>query len=343
MPGAGDGSQAAFSAAVEQSIRTNPGLLGLQFQPQQLIFPNAVEDGRTNDDKLTYTARLAYEVNDNFNVYGSYATGFKSSSWNLTRDTRPFLRDAAALQAAGLLPNNYNPATGRNFGTRFAEPEEAEVFEIGLKARFDWGAFNIAAFDQSIENFQASIFQGTGFVLANAGQQSTKGVEFDSTFTPIDSLRLTFAGVLLDPIYDSFEGAPVQVGNAVDLADGVADGAGDLSGEKVAGISEVSLSTSATYTHDLGNGMEAFIRGDYQYESNTQVVLNIDGVNRSTNILNGSIGLSFDNGVSLQVWGRNLNNDQSYTSAFPGVVQGATVNGYPSQPRTYGASARFTF
>jgi len=83
------------------------------------------------------TARLAYEVNDNFNVYGSYATGFKSSSWNLTRDTRPFLADAAALQAAGILPNNYVPSTGRNFGTRFAAPEEAEVFELGLKARFD--------------------------------------------------------------------------------------------------------------------------------------------------------------------------------------------------------------
>ena len=70
---------------------------------------------------------------------------------------------------------------------------------------------------------------------------------------------------------------------------------------------------------------------------------NIAGVNRSTNILNGSMGVSFDNGVSLQVWGRNLNNDQSYISAFPGVVQGATINGYPTQPRTYGASARYTF
>ena len=335
------GFQAQVRAGVDgipDAVLNNPelnplgGLFGLQFQPQQLEFPNSVEDGRTNDDELTYTARLAYEVNDNFNVYGSYATGFKSSSWNLTRDTRPFLADAAALQAAGLLPNNYVPSTGRNFGTRFAAPEKAEVFEIGLKARFDWGAFNIAAFDQTIENFQSTIFQGTGFVLSNAGSQSTKGIEFDSTFDPLESLRVTFAGVLLDPVYDDFTGAPGPNGTVV-----------DLSGEKPAGISEVSLSTSATYTHDFGNGMEGFIRGDYQYESDVQIVDNIAGVNRSTNILNGSIGLGFDNGVSFQIWGRNLNNDQSYTSAFPGVVQGATVNGYPSQPRTYGASARYTF
>jgi len=125
-------------------------------------------------------------------------------------DARPFAADAAALLSAGLLPNNYVPSTGRNFGTRFAEPEKAKVLEVGLKARFDWGAFNIAAFDQTIENFQSTIFQGTGFVLSNAGSQSTKGIEFDSTFNPIEPLRLTFAGVLLDPVYDSFEGATIN-------------------------------------------------------------------------------------------------------------------------------------
>ena len=341
----GQAAFGGFQSAVTDSVNAIPdsvlndpaqnplgGLFGLQFQPQFLAFPNAVENGRTSDDQLTYTGRLAYEVNDNINVYGSYATGFKSSSWNLTRDARPFAADAAALLASGLLPNNYVPSTGRNFGTRFAEPEKAKVLEFGLKARFDWGAFNIAAFDQTIENFQSTIFQGTGFVLSNAGSQSTKGIEFDSTFNPVDSLRLTFAGVLLDPVYDSFEGAPGPNGTVV-----------DLSGEKPAGISEVSLSTSATYTHDLGSGMEGFIRGDYQYESEVQIVDNIAGVNRSTNIFNGSVGISFDNGVSAQIWGRNLNNDQSYTSAFPGVVQGATINGYPSQPRTYGASLRYNF
>ncbi len=328
------GVAATFTDEILNDPTLNPlgGLFGLQFQPQLLDFPNSVEDGRTNDDKLTYTARLAYEVNDNFNVYGSYATGFKSSSWNFTRDSRPNIADAAALVAAGILPNNYVDSTGRNFGTRFALPESAEVFEIGLKARFDWGAFNIAGFDQTIKNFQSTIFNGTGFVLANAGSQSTKGIEFDSTFDPIDSLRLTFAGVLLDPIYDSYEGASGPGGTVV-----------DLSGERPSGISEVSLSTSATYTHDLGNGAEGFIRADYQYESEVQIVDNIADVYRSTNIINGSLGVTLDNGLGVQLWVRNLNKDESYTSTFPGVVQGATVNGYPSQPRTYGASLRKTF
>jgi len=323
------GASAGLAASPNSPLA---GLYALQFQPQFLEFPNSVENGRTNDDEFTYTLKAAYEVNDNINVYGSYATGFKASSWNLTRDSRPFQADALALQAAGLLPNNYNPATGRNFGTRFSAPETVEVFELGAKARFSMGAINIAVFDQTVNNFQSTIFQGTGFVLANAGQQSTRGIEFDSSFTPIEPLTLTFAGVLQDPTYDSFVAAPGPNGTTV-----------DLSGEKPAGINEIALTASATYTHELENGMEAYIRGNYQYEDKVQIVDNIAGLTRDTSLVNASVGFDFNNGLGLRFWSNNLFNHETYTSAFPGVVQSGTVNAYPNQPRTYGAALRFDF
>lgn len=335
----------AASAGIAADPATNPlaPLFGIQTQPQFLAFPNSVEDGQTKDDKFTYTLKAAYEVSNNLNVYGSYATGFKASSWNLTRDSRPFIEDAAALEAAGLLPNNYVPSTGRNFGTRFSEPETVEVYEIGMKARFTKGAFNLALFDQTVDNFQSTIFQGTGYVLANAGQQSTQGIEFDSTFTPFEPLTLTFAGVIQDPTYDSFVNAPVATGSDIDLADGVADGSGDISGQKPAGINEISLTGSATYTHQFANGMSAYIRGNYQYEDEVQVVDNIPGITRETNLVNGSLGFNFDNGVELRFWARNLFDQESFTSAFPGVLQDGTVNVYPNQPRTYGVAARYSF
>ena len=65
------------------------GLKQLQFLPPFLNFPNRVEDGKTRDNDLSYTLRLAYKVNENFNAYATYATGFKASSWNLSRDSRP--------------------------------------------------------------------------------------------------------------------------------------------------------------------------------------------------------------------------------------------------------------
>ena len=327
-------SVAAIPQAAMNDATANPlgAFFGLQFQPQLLAYPNAVEDGITDNNKLTYTGQFNYEVNDTINIYGRYATGFKSASWNLTRDSRPFQADALALAAAGLLPNNYVPSTGRNFGTRYSEPETSEVVEIGFKAKGDWGTFNFAAFDQTIENFQSTIFQGTGFVLANAGTQSTRGIEWDSTFKLMDPLHVTFAGVLQDPVYDSFPTAPGPNGTVI-----------DLSGQRPAGINELALSTSATYTHDFSDAISGFVRADYQYESDVQIVDNIAGLTRSTNIINASAGVGFDSGVSFMIWARNLNNDQSYTSAFPGVVQGSTINAYPSQPRTYGASVRYKF
>jgi len=349
-----DGVLAQTRADIESGIATVAGLLPLQNTPQTLGFPNAVEDGSTNDDDFTWTVRGAYEINDNFNVYASAATGFKASSFNLTRASAPFLSDSAALVAAGLITPETNiiPETGRNFGTRFALPEEITTFEVGLKSSFERGAFNVALFDQSVENFQSTIFNGTAFVLANAGEQSTQGIEFDGTFDVAEWLTVTAAGVIQDPVFDEFLGATVPLGSAVDLADGTADGTGDLSGEQPAGINEVSLSTSATFKYDFGNGIDAYLRGDYQFEDNVQVVDGIAGIFRSTNIFNGAIGFNHDSGLGVRFWARNITDDRSFTSAFPGVLQNDAINGgpglgtvnvYPNEPRTYGVSLRYNF
>jgi len=95
------------------------GLQPLQFLPPNIDYPNAVESGQSTDDDVTWTVRLAFDVSDDVNVYASAGTGFKASSWNLSRDSRPFASDIAALGAAGLLVPNITS------GTRFASPEES--------------------------------------------------------------------------------------------------------------------------------------------------------------------------------------------------------------------------
>jgi len=307
------------------------GLQAVQFLPQFLGFGNSVEDGRSNDDKLTWTARAAYEVNDNVNVYASAATGFKASSWNLTRNSRPFAADAAALAAAGLT------LTNQSFGTRFAGPETARVFELGLKARFDKGALNVAVFDQEIDNFQSSTFVGDGFVLANAGLQRTRGIELEGRYSPFEQLDLTAAATFLDPIFVEFVGGLGPNGTVV-----------DRSGETVAGVPKTAISVSGTYNHEFGGGTNGFVRADYQFESNTpinsiQADNPIPNGDRKISTVNASTGIAFDNGFAVQLWARNLFNDQYITTTFPGVVQTGTVNGYPNAPRTYGLLLKKSF
>ncbi len=337
-------AQGAFTNGFLPNVENGviASLQALQFNPPALAFPNVIEDGKTSDDKLTWNVRAAYEINDNINVYASAATGFKSSSWNLSRGSRPFFTDGAALAGANLLPNNYvlgaTPATSRNFGTRFAGPEEATVYEIGLKARFDKGAINIALFDQSIEGFQSNVFQGSGFSLANAGEQSTQGAEIDATFKPVPELEFTFAGTFLDPVYDSFVGGPGPNGTIA-----------DLSGEKPAGIPETSLNVGATYYHSFDNGMNGYVRGDWQYESKVQsneAIFATTGAEqpfRTVNTFNAAAGLKLENGFAVQVWGRNIFNDEYVSTVFPGVLQQGVINGYMNAPRTYGVNLRKDF
>lgn len=310
-------------------------LTDFQFLPGFLNFPNSVEGNSSNDDELTYTARLAYDVNDSLNVYGSYATGYKATSWNLTRDSSYFASDAAAL--AGQIPTN------RAAGTRFAAPEETKVFELGAKWSTSNLNVNVAVFDQTVENFQSTIFQGTGFVLANAGEQSTTGIEWDLTWLPTDHLTLGFAGLVQDPTYDSFVNAPVQEGSAIDLADGTEDGSGDLSGAQPGGISETSLFFSGKYDYDLNDNISGFVRGDYVYESEIPVVDNIPQVTREVSTMNASAGLSWENGLDVSVWVRNLNKDEYFTSGFPTVAQAGSVNGYTNAPQSYGITMRKSF
>ena len=311
------------------------GLLNA-FQLQQPVvdLPNSVEDNRTNDDKLTWTLRASWEATDWLNVYVSAATGFKSSSWNLSRDTRPLQADFAALASAGLLPEVYTSS-----GTRLAEPEEATVYEIGFKARFDTATFNIALFDQTIEGFQSATFLGTGFGLTNAGEQSTKGIEVEANWSPTNWFDLVYSATFLDPLYDSF---PAGV-----------DGVTDLSGEQPAGIHEVSMSTAVTFTKDFDNGASAYFRADWLYEDGVQtneetqsLTFPLTGAEqpiRKVNTINASIGYEFVNGLSLQVWARNLFNDEYVTTVFPTPGQFGFVTGYRNAPRTWGLSARYRF
>lgn len=336
---------ALAAAATNPAVNPLLGLSAFQFQPPFQTIPNAVEDGRTRDDDFSYLARVAYELSPNLNAYFSYATGFKASSINLSRDSRPafgdfipgpgrsrFLAPSSPITDAGI------GVTNLTTGSRFAGPEEAEVYELGLKGSWPGFDFNMALFDQTIEGFQSFLFTGTGFQLNNAGEQSVKGFEFSSTITPTPPLVFTFALTYLDALYDSFVSSPV----------------GDLSGRRPGGIPEFALATSATYTHEFGNsGTRLISRLDYSHESNVDINNGLPTFNaalgntrifdREVNIVNASVTLALENGFEVGAWVRNLFDDRYPITVFDGVAQAGTVSGYPSAPRFYGGVVRYKF
>ncbi|RPF72092.1 TonB-dependent receptor [Aurantiacibacter spongiae] len=333
-----------FAAANVNNPLANPlnPLRALQFLPPFLNVPNAVEDGKISDDNFSYTIRLAYDVTPDVNVYASYATGFKASSVNLSRDARPSLADRQAIIAAGLAQPN------QTYGSRFAGPEDSEVLEAGVKANFDYVSAALTVFDQTIDGFQSNIFNGSGFVLANAGRQSTFGVEFESTVFPTSDLTLNAAVTYLDPLYDSF----------------VQSAQGDISGTRPAGIPEWTVIVGGQYEFDLGGAL-LIPRVNYLWSSDTQLVEGLpafavrgpDGsfvdaqpaldaaapFSREVNDLTASITYESDAGYAISLWGRNLLDDRYLGTVFDTPAQPRSVSGYPNDPRTYGITARYRF
>jgi len=368
---AGRGVNPTNPAQVGAFIQTNPQVYG-QLQQQALLvaqgpanpfnalralqpfpaflgFPNAVEDGTSNDNSTDFTARLAYEVTDNINVYASYATGFKATSWNLSRQSRPFPADYTAgnpvLDRFTQRPVFVTPSSpitdaglslvNLSSGTRFAGPEDSEVYEIGLKAAFDRLSFNLTVFDQTIKNFQTNVFTDDGFVLANAAEQSTFGVEFDFTWNPYAGLILSGGATFLDPVYDSFPNF----------------GAGlDISGQKPQGIAETQFSLAGNYGFTIGS-LDAFVRADWQHIGDSpffddpaqQAIFDATDYTREQNLINASLGIRTPKGFAVSLWARNLFNDEFLVFASPAVLQAGSFSGAPGQPRTFGVTVRRSF
>lgn len=338
---------AAYNAVVTGVSTQTAQLLALralQFMPPFLNVPNAVEPGRTDDGNLSFTARVAYEASRQLNFYASIATGFKASSINLSRDSRPALSDSAAIVASGLATTNLR------YGGRFARPEKSTVYEVGMKANWSVATLNAAAFYQSIKDFQSNIFTGIGFDLLNADKESVYGFEFEGSVRPTPELTLAASVTYLLARYDRFTNSSF----------------GDISGARPAGIAPLSTTMSATWDKPIGGEQHIILRGNWHYESPIQ---NQDGLPGfiTKNPLTGAI-ISYQTGLDaarpfkrtvseidasatwqiskkfeLSLWGRNLTDFRYISVIFDSPAQTGSVSGYVNTPRTFGVAALAKF
>ena len=335
----------AFANANQNNPAANPlnGLKPLQFFPPFLNVPNVLEPGTTSDSNVSYTARLAFQASKQINLYATVATGFKASSINLSRDSRPALASQGAIANAGIGVNNLSS------GSRFASPEKSTVYEAGLKANWGVASVNFAVFKEVINGFQSNLFTGTGFFLSNAGKESVFGFEFEGMVHPVPELTLTAALTYLKPKYDSFVNSPL----------------GNASGITPAGIPPIALTMGAEWNHGLANGDRLILRGDWHYESTVQIEDALPGFNtanpdrtvtnfqpsidaarpftRTINEFDASMTYQLHQGLDISIWGRNLSNNRYLTTIFDSPAQKGSVSAYPNQPRTFGGSVRYKF
>lgn len=301
------------------------GLTAIQFFPQFVNYPNANEDGVFESSEVTTSTKLIWSLDDDTNVYASYSTGFKPISVSVSTDPAVY--------------------AGQTFDSSryFAEPEEVTLLEVGFKKQLDNGYINVTAFSQTIENFQSNNFAGTGFNLANAEEQENMGIEIDSMIFFSENFFTTLAVQYIDAEFVKHTFGTCDRTRSGDPTDDCAPGEiyRDISGTTPASIPDLSFSLSGNYRFDLSENTDGLLRIEYFHEAEHQATdtvseaiapRGVDMINAALNITNR------DNGFSVTLWGRNINDDEFIQTAFnvpgsdsqaaypaPGAIYGLTV------------------
>ncbi|EQB30726.1 TonB-dependent receptor [Sphingobium ummariense] len=231
-------------------------------------------------------------------AYATASRGYKAPGYNLTQTL-----------AAGTVVND----------TR-VDAEIAKSYEIGIKSQFFDRRLtvNVAAFHSIFSNFQTTVGLPTTpqiFVIQNAGELKSSGVEFDISARPTAGLSLGINGAYINARYTDFNNAacyPTQptlpAGSALQPGFCVG-GVQTLNGWTLAQSPKWSFNASARYQTALGDNFKGFIGGNYSFRSRTyyEAARNPGEVQDPYGFFNLTVGVGpSDERWTLSFYARNL-------------------------------------
>ena len=304
---------------MDPNVNTLLGLGALQFFPPAPDFNSS-----RSDSNLSGTLILSYDATDDVNLYASYTQGYKGGGFAL---------DSAAARV----------------GSFTFDPETVTAWEVGVKSTIgDVLMLNAAAFRQNVEDFQTNVFTGSSFVPDNAGEIQITGLELEALFQPTESL--TFTGGLIwlwEDKYVTFTDGPCPVSDTSNCnfrpsaTSPALVPVQDLSGRD-RGSPELTGNVTALYQRPISDNLDFFLRGEVYFRDDAFLTTQLDPLQTQDafTLLNGSVGLTADDGRwEVQVWGRNLADEEYLQGSFDSTLPG-NINGYPGDPRTYGVTFR---
>jgi len=196
------------------------------------------------DDNFSPEVTLKYQASEDFNVFASFKTGFKSGGI-----------DNSALPSNSLS----QAAASGDFSSLIFKSEEAIGGEVGFKSQFNNRdvTLNVTAYqyvfkDLQVQNFNAQTVQ---FITSNAGELTTKGVDLEAKWrTPVDGLSFSSNISYLDAKYtDDF------------LQPGGQGGTINLKGRRGSQAPEWSGNVAADWAIPLSDSLELFLSGNAAY------------------------------------------------------------------------------
>jgi iron complex outermembrane receptor protein len=249
-------------------------------------------------DATSYRFGAQYDLADDVMVYATASRGYKAPGFNLTQSLTP-----------GAIVNDAR-----------VEAEIAKSYEVGIKSQFFDRrlTLNVTAFDSTFSNFQTTVGLPVSppvFVIQNAGELKSTGVEFDLSARPTSGLSIGLNGAYVDARYTDFDNAacyplqPTLPAGSAPRPGYCVGGVQTLDGWPLAQSPRWSFNASARYERALGATWKGFIGGNYAYRGKTYYEANRNPreVQSGYGFLNLTAGAGpSDDSWSVSIYARNV-------------------------------------
>lgn len=270
----------------------------------------------------------------------SAAATSSDSVWTESFDGRWKFVPGSMLYAR--VARGFRPGGPNLSGTSF-QPDTTWNYEVGIKSQALDGKLT-ADFDLFYidwNNIQLNFFNGTNTITGNAGDARSQGAEFQGSYTPLRGLVFTGDAAYTDAVITALTPG-AQGGAAV--------------GDSLPFNSKWAGALKADYYFPIVPGIDGSLGAGLRYKSSFNTTFPGDTGTRfyrlpSTLFVDARGGISFSNGVSLDLQILNLANVRKLTTASEYLAVSAAAADAAGQPtylgytpgRSYGLSLSAKF
>jgi len=276
---------------------------------------NAEFSDDLDEEDLSPTIGINFTPQDNILAYAKYSRAFKSGGWNA----------------------DFRANVDLGFDSISYDSESVDSYEIGLKSDLLEGALrlNVTGFWQEFSDYQILQRFPVGTVeLTNAGEATSKGVELETVWLPVDTLQLTLNVTYLDATYDKYDN-PVA---AIDPAQPE-----NFEGNSLSYASDWKGYAGIQYIQRVGDYGELIWNLDYSYQSESYVDPQNREIDRipSYDLWNLRVGYTPSSEKwELSAYVSNLEDDDHITARSADPLLG-TDRVQLGSPRFFGAKFKY--
>jgi iron complex outermembrane recepter protein len=288
------------------------------------IFNHEIKDDRSSEN-VSPSLKFQYDLNSDVMLYASLSKAFKSGGFSESGTSGDDIGEYLASPAV--------------FGF---DEEEALALEIGGKTTLLDGAavFNFALFRTEYDDLQVSAYDGVSFVVGNAAQAISQGVEIDGMIRLSESLTMTGSMAYLDATYDEYANA----GCTSAQSGGNPTCTQDLGGETLANAPEWTANLAFDHVMSLSDNLELMSHIDFNYTDDQYLASDLDerSLQDAYTLVNARVALSNSEGSwEVALLGKNLTDKEYFTMMSDSGFQDGAFFGFTGAPRTVAIQVKF--